>query len=509
MMSTDATKSNDQAVRDALVDVRRAAMRTKLFARIAGLLSVWVVAVVVVFVIDALWPLAVLLRCVIAMAAVAGLTMWVWRVAREVLGERRYDTLVSDANVIERRFDLYANPLVNAVFASSAAHTADDTFERTMAQRTVERGSRAVYSVAPSDAVDHKPARRNVRLLVAALVGITIATVVAPRIVVNQFLRFAAPFGDHPRFSLTRFEVHIEPTEPEAGGDVRVSTNISRIGRPVGQAVVVQLDASRRVLRRWRMRHDDTYQFSHGLVAVTEPITFHIESGGGRSQRCTIRPRPAARAQREPDGEREDPPDDEAAAASSELMESLDQRHRRLIARARELADRAQRMGNTAAQLRHLVAIATGTPTLSRKLERFDERIGQFGQRGNELAGEISGAGLQPAPLRLPDVRRSRYDQQGPGQWLNAVQSAAEHDARHLHAGIAALMAGIDGMVVSTGTGAVRAAADEPAATGVVNLHVDIVNLDAKLPDAVMQHVPVDYRHAVTRYFDRLARDAK
>jgi hypothetical protein len=193
---------------------------------------------------------------------------------------------------------LPANPLVNALWLSPLARADQpqeamslaDPLARALALRSVERGRAAAESVDSRRVVDPRPGWRVWIWTLA--VGLAVASVLAtyPRLVGGGLVRLVDPWGDHPPFSLTRFEVRVTPDAIEPGGDAKVE--LATRGKRPSRAELVQVDAGGQEVQRWPLRGVQPGRWERNLSNLRQSMTFYVAAETGRSRRVQVAVQP-------------------------------------------------------------------------------------------------------------------------------------------------------------------------------------------------------------------------
>ena len=264
MTQTATTWPQMQTLRNRLED---AATYRRLFIRLARLLtavSLWLAVTLSMIVADAVWPMPPVLRLVAVIALLAALVMTVlqWRLpAGERLRKHRFE-----AWRLEQWLGLKKNPMVNPVSMSTDG-LEEDELRRELVRRSLQRGDETAKGIAYTQATDRRPAWRRLGLLGVVLMMWLAIFALQPRMMPGGFWRFASPWGDHPPFSRTTFEVEFAPKPVTNGDDV---TKVARDG-----------SASHRLIRGIR---------SQKKTIPRKAAVVLVKKAERRTRRCVMQP---------------------------------------------------------------------------------------------------------------------------------------------------------------------------------------------------------------------------
>ncbi len=268
---------------------RRRRWRTWLGIALRG--AMWLGVAVLAFVfVDALWPLAAGVRFGVGLMLVTALS---WQV-RRAWTRRGGDPDLAEVRRLQDARAVEGSALINALSLAPQARQDGDDLPAILARRALAAGSLIAAAIDPRAAVPLRPLRAPLQtMLIVALVWAGLLAV-QPRLAGVGLARLVDPWGDHPPFSLTVFDVAILPRDLVEGGDAEVAVRVSGL-RP-GETTFVELTEGARQAHRWPMRLSEQGIATRTLRDVRQPITFYIETDTGRSKRHTITPRLATPA---------------------------------------------------------------------------------------------------------------------------------------------------------------------------------------------------------------------
>ncbi len=536
-------------LRQRLADLGRSRRLYAWFAAALRGLAVWLLALLLLVILDAAWPLPTPARWALfggLLLLLPGLVLWHRRERREAERE-----LLGDVRTLERRTRADDNALVSGIQVGPLRHNPADRFAATLAQRAHQRALFRFEQMEQTDrdaVIDRRTLHRQAGNLYAAAAGWLIVLLIHPGLLGGGLVRLALPWGDHPPFALTQLDVTIEPREPTVGEDVRVSATTA--GRLAQDAALVQLDSEDREAKRWAMASvGEPGAFAHTFAQVREPIRFRVEAGDARSRVFQITPRrPQPQAGEAGSIPGEDATDagqsgDEAAPSAGEgedgsvasMLPQLYERLLDLISRAGQLQQRADALAVASPDPEALAALeqdlggfqedaAALATDLRDEAQRQDEPIrGQL----TRLADALEALGLcrtgscpnpGDAPGQEPKAGQGSSAGQGAGgsglgatgQWAAGVRDAGKGAVTTLEA----LRQRLDASLSGGGYLDANAQATTPpqpeidAAQGTVTHTQDTADPQRRLRDAILDQAPPAYRDLTHQYFNRLAEEA-
>jgi len=422
---------------------------------------------------DAVWPMQGGNRLLMLGAIVLGAVAASWKLSpgqRDVTREQLYE-----ARRLEKHYKLRGNPLVNGLWLSDpklADADRDDSTKFTcqLAQRSVSQAEHTVHRIDVSGAIDRKPLRTEVLWAAVAAAVWVLTLAIQPGLILEGIARLADPLSSNQSFSLTGIEQIVEPD-------------------PVAQAI----DQAR------EQADDKTPTMA---VSGSGPTTGLVQSMQS------------------------------TAAGLGELAGEA----KRLQERSGQLLERFETRSRDRALDDWLMEQAAG---LERRFERFvrvHQRLRQqlmglaqtrsHNPGSDELLEALKVTGARIEQLSLPNIKGARIGvssenrllgegqiTQGVEQWVQRVYEAASQDTRLLERELAELERAMGEVVGrhlakadSVGSG-VSGDDHKAVARGDYVDHIDIQEQQRRLPNAIIQQAPQEYRQAVAWYFDRLARD--
>jgi len=516
--------------------LRDASYHRRLFIRLARVVraaSTWAAALLLVLLLDALTPTSSHVRATVAVVMLVGLLVVLLQF-RLPVGERRRGERF-EAWRLERWFSFAGNPLLCALSMRDAA----SPLGRALADRAVRRGNETMANLRYEQATDRGPIKQQLKVFAAVALVWLLLGALAPRLLFGNAARFTDPFGDHPPFSLTQFDVDYDPKPPTKGDDVTIAATLS--GRmPTGPVQLVTLAADGRESARVPMRRYDDGTFRRVLSDVREPVTVYVATADGRSKRLRIEPKdpPQSRAANLPQADAGDEsnkqgePAGEPRDAAAEA-ESLRRKAEQLQAAAREARDRLEQVGQDREALREHFE------QMNRTLQRYREQAKRLQQRleaaGMQASAEdkalLDAIRRQIEKLQLADCPTCRLpgrapdDQQvkqGPGmggwsmsgnlgQWVQRVDAEATHDLKLLDEQTSALSQMVAKQAAATQTDADTKVGEiaEPDVAGAASHDLGAGGAHVDEGDAAMQAVPEAYRELVRQYFARVAAEQR
>jgi hypothetical protein len=472
---------------------------------LAGKLAKWAWIVLAgllpMLVLDAIWPIQESARCVLTVLMLLTAGVGLARVGRR----DRHRQPWHEAAVIERHFGLSHNPLLNALWLrETPAHS---ELAAALARRTIGQGRDMARDPRLKQSINRRLLwRQGVMLLAVALVWLA-ASVACPRLIFGGLARFADPWGDHPRFSLTMARMNLQPAEPIAGQDVLVRVELS--GHPPRNADLVEVDGRGRELGRRPMdlvRGEATAAvFGAKLLALREPIVVEVQWSAGRSHRLVITPRRPA----EPVQPRAATPNTAGAAPVSDDARAL---LRALAARTGAMAEAAERLRAWAARMQEQEEDQPGD------LSNWRQQLERQAMRGADLRGLLSqlqnaGSAALDTPARDllarldMDLHHLRLTPSAAAPSWDQAVGAAEGDGRLLDADARDLAQLIDGHAAGTAGQRPAAGAGVPGA-GNISESITPGQTPYTGNAALAAQAPEIYRDLVGRYYNRLAADS-
>lgn len=166
----------------------------------------------------------------------------------------------------------------------------------TLADLAIERGA-TLTSGIPARAV--LPVRACIHAASLALIVTAVTVIVAlasPRLARTQWLRFTDPYGSHPPYSLTRFDVEPGHVSVPYGGDVDIRVGVTGPQPDRLELVVTsRQDGGDAVLD---MLSIHAGQWQHRLRHVTEPVSYFVRTDRARSGVFQIAVEPVPKVER-------------------------------------------------------------------------------------------------------------------------------------------------------------------------------------------------------------------
>lgn len=258
--------------------------------------AVWPVpvALLAVLLIDASMPLPAIVRA----AAGVLLVLLSVRVLLGLVPSRAVRRMRSEqaARMIEQRAGVAGNALINALqlrpLLAGEAGGAGVTGE--LARRAVSLGDERARGVSLKGLVDTRPVRKSWGAALGALLAVGAVWIASPRLFAMGVPRIMDPFGDHPAFTLTDFEIGWSPERVLAGDDVTVRVALS--GRLPSMLDLVIVDGQGAPIDRAAMTAQPAgesaspSEYTAIVRDVRAPVRFRVEGDTGSSKRRVITP---------------------------------------------------------------------------------------------------------------------------------------------------------------------------------------------------------------------------
>ena len=540
MTNISATQlaSNPVARKLGAVLLRRRS--TICLTRLAQATWIWFVLVLLVVLLDALFPLGAVIRCIADLIFVlfAGFGIW--------LGVRaRWSGLSVNRESLEeaRRMEVWLgerfNTLVNALCLMPTQR--DEGLAGVLAKRAVNRGSIMADRIDPNTVVDRKSLHRHSMGLGLVLALWLILLLVQPRLVGAVIPRLIDPLGDHPPFSTTIFEVSFEPKQIESGQDVIVKAQLS--GVLPQNLDMVRVDGKGVEMERWPMVSKKSGGYQRRLHSLRNPFTFYLQGSTGRTHRYTITPKPKAKPKVGKDQRPAPDPKNQVASTSINKpgvggSDPNSAQLRQILANLQALIDASARLRSGAQSMSdRLNDLPDQEPMpqwmidrldqLVKDLKRFEGRNQLTADQLRDLAKAVASDDAQLAQmlekiadlmLQLQMVKMAKTakpagQSQGTGTgkgakpWIQQLADAAAQDQLKIHA-LSRRLGEAAGGTLSRNSAAEARPLKTPDTQGdYYERTAKVSDGNWKVPDAVMRQVPPSYRNLVDRYYRRLRKD--
>ncbi|MEW6355357.1 MAG: hypothetical protein AB1696_03450 [Planctomycetota bacterium] len=197
----EQTKNVDKILMDLRGRFRWVCAWTRAFAFV----RVCVLAVLVLVAVDLVFQCGSWARAALDAAAVFGVAAFAFALARRARREARDRRGL--AMMIEQRHADLDNVLINAVEFADVLADGGAGMSVPLMKREVARAEERVGAVQPIECVPRKNLVRERRILAGVLFAALATLVCAPSVYWAIIPRYVDPFGDHPPFSFTRFDV--------------------------------------------------------------------------------------------------------------------------------------------------------------------------------------------------------------------------------------------------------------------------------------------------------------
>ncbi len=256
----------------------QAANRRRLFlglARVGGLSSVvLILSVVVAIGLDAIFAFPGWALCILDGVLVTLIAMGLVKLAR-VVRAARFDARRL-ARLLEQQLNIRDNALINAIDLRTLPETG---MSRRLADESIRRGESVARQIDVRRAIARRPASRAAWYVVCSLAAVLIARWIIPGVFARGLPRLLDPTGNHPPFTLVRFEVDVQPQPLPYGSSATISAHLTG---PVAidRADVVFADASREASLPM-METDEGFRVD--LQRIEQSREFYIDTPQGRS----------------------------------------------------------------------------------------------------------------------------------------------------------------------------------------------------------------------------------
>lgn len=221
-----------------LRSIVRALRRTSRLERAGEAFWPLPIGAILLFVVDAAWPLHELTRAgLAALFALLALRV-VWALVVPARAARRAGPARA-ARIAEERLSLPGNPLVNALQLRALAMSGADASSG-LARQAIRRGEDQSAAINARRVVDSSRMRTAWRRGLVACGLFALVAVLSPRLVAMGGMRFLNPMGDHPPFSRAVFEVTFAPDPVLVGDDVDIMV---RVDGPTPDALRLEVES--------------------------------------------------------------------------------------------------------------------------------------------------------------------------------------------------------------------------------------------------------------------------
>jgi hypothetical protein len=195
-----------------------------------------------------------------------------------------------ESGSVAHRLDQLANSrgqIATAVDLAGSTHAQAVTAG--LAQLAVRRATEIISGISTAAAAPRKPLVPPISTFAGLVVFLGIVSLVAPRMMATQFLRFADPFGDHPPYSRITFAVDPGNTKVVYGGAVDVTATVNDAG--VDRMELVLMGKSSDAVDAGEplpMFPEGGGKWRATIANVIAPQIYLIRSGRARSNRFSI-----------------------------------------------------------------------------------------------------------------------------------------------------------------------------------------------------------------------------
>jgi hypothetical protein len=250
------------------------------------LLAIWI---------DLIWELSGPVRVGAWIAALAATAFVVSRVLALAWRRGAAGQLVRSLDVAGRTHGEIASgyslsrppePAVATVAAVLTPRTATADLTAGLATLAVDQAVVLTDQVSPAAAVPSRQAARAGWMCAAAVAGLCLVALVAPRLAQTQWNRFLDPFGDHPPYSRTIFLV--DPGHADVVYGRAFAIKAATQGEPVERLDLVLGRDGGRVADVVPMFPAADGSWTSSLARVEEPFEYFVRADGARSHRYQV-----------------------------------------------------------------------------------------------------------------------------------------------------------------------------------------------------------------------------
>ncbi|NOZ22459.1 MAG: hypothetical protein GXP25_15365 [Planctomycetes bacterium] len=220
----DLTMERTKNVDKILIDLRGRYEWVCMWARVFAFVRVCVLAVFVLVAVDLVFQCGLWARVALDAAAVLGIAAFAFALAKRARREARDRRGL--AMMIEQRHADLDSVLINAVEFADALAAGGAGMSVPLMKHEVARAEERVAAVQPVECVPRKKLVRERRLMCGVVLVALIALICAPSVYRAIVPRYVDPFGDHPPFSFTEFDVNPKGARVFYGEGVTIRATI-------------------------------------------------------------------------------------------------------------------------------------------------------------------------------------------------------------------------------------------------------------------------------------------
>jgi hypothetical protein len=255
-----------------------AANRRELFlglSRVGSLgLGVVLLGMLIALAVDALFALPVMGLLMLDAALLTVVLLILGKLLR-VVRQSRFDPRRL-ARLLERQLGMTSNALINAIDLKERQAS---LASRRLADLAVEQGEHVARQVDLPRAMVSGAARRGARWVVWTFAATLLAYLLMPGVFARGLPRLVDPTGNHPPFTLVKFDVEAQPDPLYYGASAVVTARLS--GPVVPDRADLVFDDGDRQQRLPMIETDDGYRLD--LQRVEQTRSYYIDTPEGRS----------------------------------------------------------------------------------------------------------------------------------------------------------------------------------------------------------------------------------
>lgn len=182
------------------------------------------------------------------------------------------------ARMIESRTGLVSNDLINSV--ELAGLEADSI----LAKMAVDKGDAAIEKVKPDTLLNKQSLRRAMLGFAVSILGFMSLWIAVPDLFATVIPRLLLPSGDHPAYTLTKFEIEVQPVPVQFGGPAKITAKIDS-PQPVNDVWVVFENQAKddQASAKMYMLQNAEGAYTLALSSVREATRFYVATDSGRS----------------------------------------------------------------------------------------------------------------------------------------------------------------------------------------------------------------------------------
>jgi hypothetical protein len=237
-------------------------------------LGVLLLAILIAVALDAAFAFPVPLLITLDLMLLALLLMGATLLLRTVRDGRFCPRRI--ARIIEQRSGLTSSALINALDLRDAQQAG---FSLALARKSVERGEQTARAIDLSNVVETRPLARAALACGLAAMLLAMLYFLVPDVLGRGLPRLFDPTGDHPPFTLLKFQVAIEPEPLYYGSDAKIAVQLHGPTIPDRADLVMLVDGKKQ--RSPMISVEEGYELTVRDATVSRD--FYVDTPEGRS----------------------------------------------------------------------------------------------------------------------------------------------------------------------------------------------------------------------------------